>query len=61
MVFCIFFHEILTLINPALQEDQGIYATMVKNMIQEDRYRLVVNINDLRRKNPARTTRYAIV
>lgn len=41
-----------------LQEDQGIYATMVKNMIQEDRYRLVVNINDLRRKNPVRTIRY---
>ncbi|TGZ37786.1 DNA helicase [Temnothorax longispinosus] len=36
-------------------EDQGIYATMVKNMIQEEKYRLVVNINDLRRKNPVRT------
>ncbi|XP_072749402.1 DNA replication licensing factor Mcm3 [Anoplolepis gracilipes] len=36
-------------------EDQGIYATMVKNMIQENKYRLVVNINDLRRKNPVRT------
>lgn len=40
-----------------IQEDQGIYAAMVKNMIQEDKYRLVVNINDLRRKNPARATR----
>ncbi|KYN33679.1 Zygotic DNA replication licensing factor mcm3 [Trachymyrmex septentrionalis] len=36
-------------------EDQSIYATMVKNMMQEDKNRLVVNINDLRRKNPART------
>ncbi|XP_012526579.1 DNA replication licensing factor Mcm3 [Monomorium pharaonis] len=35
-------------------EDQNIYATMVKNMIQEEKYRLVVNINDLRRKNSAR-------
>ncbi|EFN65910.1 Zygotic DNA replication licensing factor mcm3 [Camponotus floridanus] len=36
-------------------EDQGIYATMVKNMVQENKYRLVVNINDLRRKNPVRS------
>ncbi|KAH0947878.1 hypothetical protein HN011_010065 [Eciton burchellii] len=36
-------------------EDQSIYASLVKNMIQENKYRLVVNINDLRRKNPART------
>ncbi|KAM0730199.1 DNA replication licensing factor Mcm3 [Formica fusca] len=35
-------------------EDQGIYATMVKNMVQENKYRLVVNINDLRRKNSVR-------
>lgn len=41
-----------------MQEDQGIYATMVKNMIQENKYRLVVNINDLRKKNPARTFGY---
>lgn len=41
-----------------LQEDQGIYATMVKNMVQENKYRLVVNINDLRRKNPVRAARY---
>lgn len=37
-------------------EDQGIYATLVKNMIDENKYRLFVNINDLRRKNPARAT-----
>lgn len=51
------FYEILVLVN-FVQEDQGIYARLVKDMIQDDKYRLVVNINDLRRKNPARTTRY---
>ncbi|CAO1438954.1 unnamed protein product [Diamesa hyperborea] len=36
------------------EEDQGIYTTQVKKMISEDRKRLLVNINDLRRKNPTR-------
>lgn len=40
-----------------LQEDQGIYANLVKNMIEENKYRLYVNINDLRRKNPPRAIR----
>ncbi|XP_076754293.1 minichromosome maintenance 3 [Xylocopa sonorina] len=35
-------------------EDQGIYTTLVKNMIEENKYRLYVNINDVRRKNPVR-------
>nr|XP_050847841.1 DNA replication licensing factor Mcm3 [Vespula vulgaris] len=35
-------------------EDQGIYANLVKNMIEENKYRLYVNINDLRRKNSPR-------
>ncbi|KAH0544139.1 DNA replication licensing factor Mcm3 [Cotesia glomerata] len=35
-------------------EDQGIYSNLVKNMIEENKYRLFVNINDLRRKNPQR-------
>ncbi|KAK9296629.1 hypothetical protein QLX08_009453 [Tetragonisca angustula] len=35
-------------------EDQGIYTTLVKNMIEENGRRLYVNINDLRKKNPAR-------
>ncbi|XP_008558333.1 DNA replication licensing factor Mcm3 [Microplitis demolitor] len=35
-------------------EDQGIYSNLVKNMIEENKYRLYVNINDLRRKNPQR-------
>lgn len=36
------------------EEDEGIYQRRVKNMIEDKRCRLVVNINDLRRKNPAR-------
>ncbi|XP_071875597.1 minichromosome maintenance 3 [Bombus fervidus] len=36
-------------------EDQGIYTTLVKNMIEENNRRLYVNVNDLRRKNPTRT------
>ncbi|XP_078051147.1 minichromosome maintenance 3 [Augochlora pura] len=36
-------------------EDQGIYSSLVKNMIDEGKRRLYVNINDLRRKNPTRT------
>ncbi|XP_043249270.1 DNA replication licensing factor Mcm3 isoform X3 [Colletes gigas] len=35
-------------------EDQGIYTTLVKNMIDENKRRLLVNVNDLRRKNPTR-------
>ncbi|XP_043274150.1 DNA replication licensing factor Mcm3 [Venturia canescens] len=35
-------------------EDQGIYTNLVKSMIDENKYRLYVNINDLRRKNPVR-------
>ncbi|CAH1956081.1 unnamed protein product [Acanthoscelides obtectus] len=36
------------------QEDQGKYANLIKNMIADKSLRLVVNINDLRRKNPSR-------
>ncbi|XP_044727672.1 DNA replication licensing factor Mcm3 isoform X2 [Chrysoperla carnea] len=35
-------------------EDQGIYMNAVKNMLADDKRRLVVNVNDLRRKNPER-------
>ncbi|XP_076240514.1 minichromosome maintenance 3 isoform X2 [Calliopsis andreniformis] len=35
-------------------EDQGIYTNAVKTMIEENKYRLLVNVNDLRRKNPVR-------
>lgn len=36
------------------QEDQGKYAQLVKNMVNEKSIRLIVNVNDLRRKNPER-------
>lgn len=36
------------------QEDQGIYMELVKQMIADKSKRLVVNVNDLRRKNPQR-------
>lgn len=36
------------------EEDQGIYTNHVKDMIAENQYRLIVNINDLKRKNPQR-------
>ncbi|XP_013137640.1 PREDICTED: DNA replication licensing factor MCM3 [Papilio polytes] len=36
------------------EEDQGLYMEKVKEMISAGKKRLIVNINDLRRKNPAR-------
>ncbi|XP_053605269.1 DNA replication licensing factor Mcm3 [Plodia interpunctella] len=36
------------------EEDQGIYMEKVKQMIGDKSQRLVVNVNDLRRKNPDR-------
>ena len=36
------------------QEDHGKYAQLVKNMISDANVRLIVNINDLRGKNPTR-------
>lgn len=41
-----------------LQDDQGIYMQKVRDMIANNEIRLIVNINDLRRKNPARATAY---
>jgi len=35
-------------------QDQGFYSGKVKDMITENRHRLIVNINDLRRKKPQR-------
>lgn len=37
------------------QEDQGIYSSNIRTMVAEKSRRLIVNINDLRKKNPART------
>ncbi|EFA12381.1 DNA replication licensing factor Mcm3 [Tribolium castaneum] len=45
-------HEYLDFLDD--EEDQGKYATLVKNMVADHSLRLVVNVNDLRRKNPAR-------
>ncbi|XP_064563273.1 DNA replication licensing factor MCM3 [Zonotrichia leucophrys gambelii] len=39
------------------EEDQGIYQSKVRDMISENQYRLIVNINDLRRKNEKRASR----
>lgn len=36
-------------------QDQGFYSGKIKDMIAENRHRLIVNINDLRRKKPARS------
>lgn len=36
-------------------QDQGFYSGKVKDMITENRHRLIVNINDLRRKKPLRS------
>ncbi|XP_063298107.1 DNA replication licensing factor MCM3 isoform X2 [Pelobates fuscus] len=38
------------------EEDQGIYQSKVRDMINENQNRLIVNINDLRRKNEKRST-----
>lgn len=41
---------------PALQEDQGTYMGLVKEMIADKSRRLIVNINDVRKKNATRAT-----
>nr|XP_033792280.1 DNA replication licensing factor MCM3 isoform X1 [Geotrypetes seraphini] len=38
------------------EEDQGIYQSKVRDMITDNQYRLIVNINDLRRKNEKRAS-----
>ncbi|KAM9017379.1 DNA replication licensing factor MCM3 [Ara ararauna] len=37
--------------------DQGIYSSKVREMISDNRYRLLISINDLRRKNEKRANR----
>ncbi|XP_015270494.1 PREDICTED: DNA replication licensing factor MCM3, partial [Gekko japonicus] len=39
------------------EEDQGIYQSKVRTMISDNQYRLIVNFNDLRRKNGKRASR----
>ncbi|XP_041715999.1 DNA replication licensing factor MCM3 [Coregonus clupeaformis] len=38
-------------------QDQGVYQSKVRDMISENKNRLIVNINDLRRRNEARAAR----
>ncbi|XP_045577097.1 zygotic DNA replication licensing factor mcm3 isoform X3 [Salmo salar] len=38
-------------------QDQGVYQSKVRDMISENNNRLIVNINDLRRRNEARAAR----
>uniref|UniRef100_A0A8C9FGX3 DNA replication licensing factor MCM3 n=2 Tax=Pavo cristatus TaxID=9049 RepID=A0A8C9FGX3_PAVCR len=39
------------------EEDQGVYHGKVRDMISDNQYRLLVNINDLRRRNEKRASR----
>uniref|UniRef100_A0A8D0GGT9 DNA replication licensing factor MCM3 n=1 Tax=Sphenodon punctatus TaxID=8508 RepID=A0A8D0GGT9_SPHPU len=39
------------------EEDQGIYQSKVRDMISDNQYRLIVNVNELRRKNEKRANR----
>uniref|UniRef100_A0A4W5MQ81 DNA replication licensing factor MCM3 n=1 Tax=Hucho hucho TaxID=62062 RepID=A0A4W5MQ81_9TELE len=38
-------------------QDQGVYQSKVRDMISENKNRIIVNINDLRRRNEARAAR----
>ena len=40
-----------------IQDDQGIYRDKVREMVRSHSHRLIVNINDLRRKNATRATK----
>lgn len=39
------------------EEDRGIYQNKVRELINDNQYRLIVNVNDLRRKNEKRANR----
>ncbi|KAM6184707.1 DNA replication licensing factor MCM3 isoform 2-T2 [Rhynchocyon petersi] len=39
------------------EEDQGLYQSKVRELISDNQYRLIVNVNDLRRKNEKRANR----
>ncbi|XP_043855599.1 DNA replication licensing factor MCM3 isoform X1 [Dromiciops gliroides] len=39
------------------EEDQGIYQSKVRELISDNQHRLIVNVNDLRRKNEKRAIR----
>ena len=40
------------------QADQGFYNAKVRDMIERNEYRLIVNINDLRAKNEERANKW---
>ena len=40
------------------QDDQGLYNAKIRDIIRENQVRLIVNVNDLRKKNIRRATRY---
>jgi hypothetical protein len=39
------------------QDDQGVYQDRVRELIRSNSHRLVVNVNDLRRKNAKRAAK----
>ena len=43
--------------SPPSQDDQGVYQDQVRELIRSNSHRLVVNINDLRRKNAKRAAK----
>ncbi|RXG60437.1 Zygotic DNA replication licensing factor mcm3 [Armadillidium vulgare] len=42
-------------------EDSGMYSQLVQDMIEKGDSRLIVNINDLRKKNSERANRFCLV
>ena len=58
LFYCFFLNKYLVnfwfKIEKKMQQDQGFYSGKVKDMISENRHRLIVNINDLRRKKSQR-------
>jgi len=51
---CLFKSEITV---SSLQENEGIYTQLVKDLVADKSKRLLININDLRRKNTVRAAR----
>jgi len=49
---------ILSVCFDMLQQDQAVYQQKVKDMIADGYIRLVININDLRKKNAKRSAEY---
>ena len=47
-----------TRIKKFFQDDQGIYHGKISDMITKNKCRVIVNINDLRRKNEKRASKY---